>query len=189
MFSIARVRVPAAAAAAALAAFTMQPGYAEEPVCVGQLGAVSIDNLHVPSGRSCRLDSTQIKGNIKVERNATLVAGGVRVAGNIQAENARHVRVSSGSSVGGSIQIKQGGAATISGVRVDGDIQFEANTRSLSATDNRVGGKVQVLHNDGGVSIAGNLIDGELQCKENRPAPIGGGNRVRGNKEDPCSRL
>lgn len=48
---------------------------------------------------------------------------------------------------------------------------------------------MRVFQNHGGVRIAGNLIDGNLQCKENRPAPTGGGNRVRGNKEDQCSRL
>jgi len=39
------------------------------------------------------------------------------------------------------------------------------------------------------VHIARNQIDGNLQCKENSPRPTGGGNVVRGNKEDQCRRL
>jgi hypothetical protein len=34
-----------------------------------------------------------------------------------------------------------------------------------------------------------NRVDGNLQCKSNQPRPVGGGNRVDGNKEDQCRGL
>ena len=48
---------------------------------------------------------------------------------------------------------------------------------------------MQAFQNTGGVEIRGNRIDGNLQCKENSPAPVGGNNRVGGNKEDQCRNL
>lgn len=162
---------------------------AEERVCRGTIGAVTVDNLRVPQGASCSLNGTLVEGTVKVERNATLRATDVRVIGNVQAENARNVVVRSGSSVGGSVQIVQGGAARILGSSITGDILFDDQTGSLAANANRIGGSLQAFQNTGGVTINNNRIDGNLQCKENVPAPTGGGNVVGGNKEDQCEAL
>ena len=48
---------------------------------------------------------------------------------------------------------------------------------------------MQLFQNGGGVTVAGTTVGGNLQCKENRPRPGGGGNTVRGNKEDQCARM
>jgi hypothetical protein len=171
---------------------------AEERTCRGSLGAITVDNLRVPQGATCTLTRTYAKGTIKVEANATLYARGVRVIGNIQAENAAHVDVRNWtladgsivrSRVGGSIQIVQGGSANILSVIVNGDILFDENSRALAARSNRVGGNLQAFQNTGGVTITANTIDGNLQCKANNPAPTGGRNIVHGNKEDQCARL
>ncbi|MEW5966622.1 MAG: hypothetical protein AB1720_06440 [Pseudomonadota bacterium] len=183
------LRATLAGGMALLAALGAQPLRAGETRCAEPLGRVSVDSLRVPAGATCTLDATRVTGDLVVERDATLVAQGVSVGGNVQAENARAVSVTSASRVGGNIQVRQGGAVTVSGVRVGGDIQIASGTRALSVGDNRVNGNVQVFRNAGGASIAGNAIDGKLQCRENRPAPTGGGNRVRGDKEDQCSAL
>jgi hypothetical protein len=183
------IRVTSFVTLGLLAAFGMRPALAEETTCVGMLVGITVDNLRVPSGRICTLDAIRVKGTLKVERDATLYARQVHVVGNVQAENAKQVSVTSDSTVGGSIQIKQGGAATIHRVRVTGDIQFESNSGALSAHENRVGGNLQAFRNRGGVRIAGNAIDGNLQCKENVPAPKGGNNLVKGSKEDQCRQL
>jgi hypothetical protein len=170
------------------------PASAEERTCRGTLRAVTVDNLRVPQDATCELVRTYVKGTITVQRNATLIARGVRVIGNVQAENAKNVvvtyRRSSGivyrSRIGGSVQVKQGGAATVRRARVTGDIQYDANRRYLRANRNKVGGSIQVVGNSGGAEIFRNVINGNLQCKENSPAPIGGGNVVGGNKEDQC---
>ena len=185
-----------------LALMAVLPGqnvaYAEERTCRGSLGAITVDNLRVPQGATCTLTGTYAKGTIKVEANATLYARGVRVIGNIQAENAKRVDVihrtrADGSiqrsTVGGSVQIVQGGSARVNNSRINGDILFDSQDGSLQARANRIGGNLQAFQNTGGVAIYNNTIDGNLQCKANYPRPVGSGNIVHGNKEDQCARL
>ena len=144
------------------------PAAAEERTCRGTIGAVTLDNVRVPQGATCRLDGTVVQGTVKIERNARLFADDVRVVGNVQGENHRRVKVV-GSRVGGSIQVVQGENARL--------------------RNNRVGQDVQSFENTGTQRITLNHIDGNLQCKENVPAPTGGGNTVGDNKEDQCARL
>lgn len=184
--------VPALAATtaitAALAVVPAGSALAEERVCRGSLGAITVDNLRVPSGASCALDRTTVKGTLKVERGATLVARGVRVIGDVQGEGAASVQLT-GATVGGSVQVKQGGGAAVLSSRISGDLQYDGMTRALRADSNVVGGNIQIVKNFGGVSVTWNRIDGALQCKENRPAPTGGGNVAGEGKEDQCRAL
>jgi hypothetical protein len=156
-------------AVAAFAALAAAPSaLAEERTCRGTLGAITVDNLRVPSGATCTLNGTRVEGTVKVERGATLKASVIRVKGNVQAEGAKFVGIAS-STVGGSIQVVQGGGSTADRNVVDGDVQYFENRGSIKITRNR--------------------IDGNLQCKANVPAPTGGSNIVQGNKEDQCKRL
>lgn len=154
------------AATAALAA--VPSALAEERSCRGTLGAITVDNLRVPTGATCTLNGTRVKGTVKVERSATLKANHVRVIGNVQAEGATRVNLRA-SRIGGSIQVVQGRHATVHRSTVKGDVQS--------------------FENRGAIVITSNRIDGNLQCKENRQAPTGGGNIVQGKKEDQCARL
>ncbi len=176
-----------------LAIAALLPGqnvaYAEERSCRGTLGAITVDNLRVPQGRSCTLNGTYVKGTIKIEANATLRANGVRVIGNVQAENAASVYVVSSSRVGGSVQIVQGGNARVNNSRINGDILFDDQAGPLQAKGNVIGGNLQAFQNTGGIVISNNRIDGNLQCKENSPRPTGSGNIVQGSKEDQCRGL
>jgi hypothetical protein len=154
------------------AAAMATPARAEERTCRGTMGATTVDNLRVPSGATCTLTRTKVKGTVKVERGASLYASGIRLIGNIQAENARRVNVA-GSHIGGSIQVVQ-----------------SRNGSTLSTLNsNTVKQDVQFFENRGAISITGNRINGNLQCKANNPRPTGGGNIVGGNKEDQCARL
>ena len=170
---------------------TLSPGpaSAEERVCRGTIGAVTVDNLLVPQSARCTLNSTRVKGTIKVSRGAVLSARNVIVIGNVQGEGAAIVNVLGGSRIGGSVQIVQGGAATVADSRINGDILYDTQRRLVRALRNIVGGNVQAFQNSGGVQILRNRIGGNLQCKANRPAPTGGFNIVGGNKEDQCRRL
>jgi len=176
-------------AAAALALTAGSVSFAEEVKCSGTIGQKTVDNVRVPPGRTCTLKGTRVQGTVKVERNASLKALGVRVVGNIQAEGAADVTVRRASRVGGSIQIVQGESATIVSTRLNGDLFFDSNDGPLTASDNTVGDNLQAFQNSGGLSITENVIDGNLQCKENRPPPTGFGNVVDGNKEDQCKKL
>lgn len=162
---------------------------AEETTCRGRIGSRTVDNLRVPSGATCTLEGTLVKGTIKVARDATLYASDVRVIGNVQGENARRVNVTAGSRVGGSIQVVQGRAGVIRNTKVNADILFDDQSGEVRVERNVVGGNIQAFQNTGGVRIADNTVDGNLQCKENNPRPTGGNNRVEGNKEDQCRNL
>ena len=184
-----KARIIAVALAAGLLLATAPIANAEERVCRGSLGRVTVDNLRVPDGATCTLNGTTVKGTIKVESRATLVADDIKVVGNVQAENAKKVVVRSGSTVGGSVQIVQGGASRIARTTIEGDILFDDQTQALAAVRNTVGGNIQAFQNTGGIEISFNRVDGNLQCKENKPAPTGGGNIVDGSKEDQCAKL
>jgi hypothetical protein len=162
---------------------------AEERTCRGTIGARTVDNLRVPQGATCTLNGTFVKGTIKVQRAATLIATNVRVIGNVQGENAQNVVVKGGSRVGGSVQVVQGARAKVAFSRVNGDILYDENDGQLSVVSSRIGEDVQAFQNTGGVTISNNRIEGNLQCKANSPPPTGGGNVVQGNKEDQCKGL
>jgi hypothetical protein len=150
------------------AAVMVAPAFAEERSCRGTMGAITVDNLRVPQGATCRLNGTRIKGTLQVQRGATLKASRIRMVGNIQAEGAANVNVLL-SRIGGSIQVVHG--------------------RNSKFDRNSVNHDVQYFENRGVIVITGNRIDGNLQCKENRRRPAGGRNRVQGVKEDQCARL
>jgi hypothetical protein len=161
----------------------------EETTCTGTIGAVTVDNLRVPDGARCILDDTRVEGTVKVGSGATLIARGIRVIGNVQAENAARVVVKRESRVNGDIQHVQGGRAKIKASTIGGQVLFDENVGRLKAKGNVIGGNLQAFQNSGGLRIANNIIDGNLQCKENVPPPTGGGNVVHGNKEDQCATL
>ena len=75
--------------AAGFAMLVSVPALAEERVCRGEIGAVTLDNVRVPQNAKCTLSGTQVKGSVVVQAGATLVAEDVNVIGNIQAENHR----------------------------------------------------------------------------------------------------
>lgn len=146
--------------------------------CVGSVSGQMYENLEVPSGATCLLYGTHIKGNLTVKTGAILQANGVNVEGNIQAEGAATVAVMGNAIVGGSVQLIQGGNVALDQVTVTGDIQMESNRRELNVTRNTVGGNIQVTQNTGGVSISHNQANGDLQCSQNNPAPFGGANQA-----------
>ena len=184
------LRSAALAGAALTLLFTASlPASAEERVCSGSLGAITVDNLVVPQRATCRLDRTRVTGNIFVRRAATLIAARIVVIGNIQADNPKFVAVRNGSRAR-LVQVKQGGGATVvDECLVDGVLRLVSNSAALRVLNNTVGADVQAFQNRGGAEISDNRIDGNLQCKANVPARIGGGNIVQGNEEDQCRLL
>jgi hypothetical protein len=47
---------------------------ADERVCRGTIGAVTVDNVRVPQEATCRLNGTRVKGTVTVKRRAVLIA-------------------------------------------------------------------------------------------------------------------
>ena len=87
MNKIVRIVVMMIAGLGLLVGFGAQTAHADEIRCVGTLGAITVDNVLVPEGRTCTLNKTRVQGTVKVADNATLYAKTVRVNGNIQAED------------------------------------------------------------------------------------------------------
>lgn len=163
-----RSMLVAVACAAATLLGPVSPAGAEERVCRGSIGPVTVDNLRVPAGATCRLSGTYVKGTVKVETKAKLDARRVSVVGNVQAEGHGSVTLLD-ARVGGSVQLTQGGTASVARNAITGDLQSFSNRGAQSFVSNR--------------------INGNLQCKSNVPAPTGHSNVVQGNKEDQCRRL
>lgn len=182
-----RLAIVALALAGTVAAAA--PASAEEFTCRGAVGAITVDNLIVPTGNTCTLDRTRVKGTIEVARGATLKAKRIFVIGNVQSEGATSVSLVDRSNVGGSIQVKNARAVTVNAVIVGGSIQLESNVGPIRVLGNIVDADVQLFQNRGASSVSNNRIDGNLQCKANVPAPKGSGNIVQGEKEDQCARL
>lgn len=161
---------------------------AEEVNCQGTISDVTVDSVQVSDRKTCVLNGTRVRGDVKVAANARLKAYAVLVRGSIQAEKAAVVSISN-SLVGGSIQIKESERASIFSSRVNRDLQFEANSGELLANRNRIGGSLQGFKNTGELSITYNYIFRNLQCNDNQPKPTGGGNVVQGKREEQCSKL
>lgn len=162
---------------------------ADDVHCPPHLGRVVVDG-NVLIAAACRLDGTTVKGNVHLYSGGSLVAVGAAIEGSIQAERADFIDVKS-TDIGGSVQLDEmvGDVSRVELATITGSVQLNSNRSRLEVLDSEVGADVQAFGNSGGVLISGNTIDGNLQCKSNRPQPVAGNNRVRGNKEDQCASL
>jgi cytoskeletal protein CcmA (bactofilin family) len=53
----------------------------------GTRGAITIDDtIEIPAGATATLNGTIVKGDVKVYRNASFIANGARIEGNVQAD-------------------------------------------------------------------------------------------------------
>lgn len=137
-------------------------------ICNGTLKDRSIDD-NVKVVQTCQLNQVTIKGNVMVERGATLTMMQSKIDGNLESKGRFHKITATANNIDGNIQLKEGGSATIKQNRIEGNIELEKNSGTLS--------------------VQSNTVDGNLVCKENRSAPTGGQNRVEGNKEGQCRNL
>lgn len=171
---------------------TATPALADDRICRGTLGSTSVStNIVVPSGASCTLNGTRVDGNVIVRGNGSvLITNDARIDGNVQAEDraAATVRIR-GSQILGDVQVKTGARVVIRTSSIDGNIQLNRNRGAMTIIRNTVEGDIQVFSSSARAEIRRNVVDGNLQCKGNSPRPIGGDNRVSGNKEDQCRSL
>ena len=174
------------------------PAHADDRRCSGTIGARSIDgNVIVPRGTTCRLNGTRVDDNVFVRAGARLIARGVRIGGNIQADDHQLVRVIRRevdgrlvrSRIGADIQLVSGRLSEIRRAVIGGNLQSKQNKRQQYAVRNRIDGDLQAFSNRNGYRIHRNVIGGNLQCKSNSPRPTGDHNRVEGNKEDQCRHM
>jgi hypothetical protein len=183
-----RALAPVALVLAAGAGLVACQPAADPGACRGTIGAVTVEDVTVPSGATCILQGTRVEGNVTIARDGTLRATRTSVGGNVQSQGHRLVTIRESSSVGGSVQLEDGGEVQVADSRVGGSVQLKANRANAGVARVTVGADVQLFDNRGALASR-NRIDGNLQCKGNAPAPTGGGNVVGGTKEDQCARL
>ena len=169
-----------------------------DTVCSGSMTGAIAGNLVVPPGGSCTLYQANVKGDVRVARNASLTVDGLEewssIGGNVQADQCATTLLQGSVTVGGNVQIQHcTGTSGFSGpgIKILGDFQCQNNQGSCEATLGEVDGNVQVYNN--GAAVAGdislNVVGGNLQCQGNTVAPTHalGGNWVNASLQGQCA--
>lgn len=155
--------------------------------CNGVLAAVTVDDVTVPTGASCTLNGTRVRGSVKVAFDGTVIANAARIDGNIQAEDARSVTTGSGTTVNGDVQVKRRAVARIENTTIGGNLQIEEAGASLVSTDSRITGDVQVTKAER-AELARLTVNGDVQFSENvgalrsEAAVVGGNMQIEKNR-------
>ncbi|ANV84214.1 hypothetical protein AWQ21_07370 [Picosynechococcus sp. PCC 7003] len=87
-----------------IGAFGFRPVLAQATQCKGSLGAIAIGDLEVPSGATCILRQTTVRGDIIVQPRGTLIANGAVIQGNIWAKQALSLNLNAATQVAGIIE-------------------------------------------------------------------------------------
>lgn len=146
-------------------------------------------DVEIAENQQCTFTNVRIRGNLEIRRGAVFTGIDVTVDDDIKAEAASRLTLSD-ARVKGDVEVEDGGSLDMRRGDVRGNVKLESNHGSLRTEHSRIDGSLQVFGNRGGpFTIHDNTIRGNLQCKDNSPLPTGGGNDVKGSKEDQCSNL
>jgi len=180
---------------------------AEDIVCTGSIGGLTVNNLLVPQGATCTMDQFNVVlGSITVEDNATLfVCADNDIVGNVVAGTGTKLVIRDklftactagtkalGINIGGDI-IQNGGASfTLEGgttptaeMNIEGNIEITnsvGTVRIEGVNDQGVQGFVRITGGSGFTIIQGNTFNGNLEIIDMGTALIGS-NSVGGNIE------
>jgi feruloyl esterase len=155
-------------------------------------------NLVVPPGGSCTLYQANVKGDVRVARNASLTVDGLEewssIGGNVQADQCASTLLQGSVTVGGNVQIQRcTGTSGFAGpgIKILGDFQCQNNQGSCEATLGEVDGNVQIYNNSASVAgdVSLNVVGRNLQCQGNTVAPTHalGGNWVNASLQGQCA--
>ena len=156
----------------------------KETLCAGALGNSAVRNVRVPARATCGLNGTTVNGDITVLRGAILKVRRAQINGDIEGKGAVKVDITD-SAIKGDIELREGRGARIMSNRIRGDVELEHNRGLLIVSGNQIGGDLTAEENLGGLHISSNSVD-DLECFNNRPAPNGYGNAVRGKRKEQC---
>ena len=150
------------------------PAHAADQTCTGTIGAVIVDgNVIVPPGATCELLGTTVTGNVLFGEGSRLRTQDAMVAGNIQGEGAKWIRVYN--TVVTNIQLKKVTRQIVIGsdisCRADplvlGRIQLEENSATIAICKMSTREDVQLTKNTGVIWVSENTIGEDLQVAEN----------------------
>jgi hypothetical protein len=154
-------------------------------------------NLDVRGDANVSLDGGEIAGGVKAARRGTAVfAQRLIVAGTLEAHGADILDLRD-SVVAGNFYVRDTREGSLfCGNTLKGSSEFAGNSGQLTlgsgdgfCDGNRLDGNVKVAGNRGFTEIGDNDVGGNLTCFANDPGPVGGGNRVEGNREGQCAAL
>ncbi len=155
--------------------------------CGGAIGGVTVAEVRVPPGATCRLRGTTVSGNVSIGVGGTLVVRRAAINGDVEGQGARHLGVAARSSIGGNVELAQGGSVSVSQAEIRGDLQSTMQRGQLTVRQTLIRGDLQLDQNSGGLIIAGNRIGGDLRCFQNSRMPVRGANLVAGHREGQCA--
>jgi feruloyl esterase len=178
---------------------------ANEMTCSGLIGGQSavtnIDgNVTVPNGKSCTLSFVNIKGNVRVDRSATLIVSGYSepstIGGNIEATDCNSVLLNGNVAVGGNVLINSCSGTIPNGfqgpdVVIEGNFECRSNAGPCLAWLGSIGGNLHIASNvsQGASDISLVSVGGNLNCIGNSPEPtrLHGPSWVEGHSQGQCA--
>jgi hypothetical protein len=173
--------------------------------CAGLTGGGStvtnIDgNVTVPDGKSCTLSFVNIKGDVRVGRDATLTvlayAEPSTIGGDVEARNCNSVLLQGNVTVRGNLSINSCNGTAWNGfqgpdVVIHGDFECRSNAGPCLAWLGTVGENVHIQSNKSPAASDVSLVSvgGNLHCQGNSPAPthLHGPSWVDGRSQDQCA--
>ena len=167
----------------------------------GQATVTNINgNVSVPSGAYCTLSFVNIKGNVQVGRNATLIVSAYTepstIGGNVAAHDCNTALLTGNVTVGGNVEITSCNGTTASGFQgpdivIKGNFACNANAGPCLAWLGNVGGNVQITSNRSTTASDVSLVTvaGNLDCAGNAPTPTHqhGPSWVDGRAQNQCA--
>ncbi|HLK80969.1 MAG TPA: tannase/feruloyl esterase family alpha/beta hydrolase [Xanthobacteraceae bacterium] len=157
-------------------------------------------NVTVPEGKSCTLSFVNIKGNVRVERDAVLIVSAYtepsEIRGDVDARNCRSVLLQGNVTVGGNLSIDSCNGTAWNGfqgpdVVIRGDFECRSNAGPCLAWLGSVGENVRIQSNKSQAASDISLVSvkGNLNCDGNSPAPthLHGPSWVDGRSQGQCA--
>lgn len=167
--------------------------------CTGTLTGTINDNVTVPKGASCTIETATVSGNVQVSQGASLVIDAYEepstIGGNVEADHCKFVLLEGNVTVNGNLQIHQCTGTARNGfqgpgIKIGGNFECHNNSGPCGAWLGKVDGNVQIHNNGSGTASDISLvtIGGNLECQQNTPAPThkSGPDWVNGNLRDQC---
>lgn len=191
---------------AATQCFAAEPqAWSGDMNCSGLVGGVSTvthinGNVTVPDGKSCTLSFVNIKGNVRVGRDATLIVLAYTepsaIGGDVEAKNCKSVLLQGNVTVRGNLSINSCKGTAWNGfqgpdVVIHGDFECQSNAGPCLAWLGTVGENVHIQSNKSQAASDVSLVSvgGNLHCRGNSPAPthLHGPSWVDGRSQDQCA--
>jgi feruloyl esterase len=139
-------------------------------------------NVTVPDGKSCTLSFVDIRGDVRVERDATLIVSAYtepsEIGGDIDAKHCKSVLLQGNVTVGGDLNINSCTGTGSNGfqgpdVVIHGSFKCRSNAGPCLAWLGTVGDDVHIQSNKAQAASDISLVSvkGNLNCEGNLPAP------------------